>query len=85
VEVWQTSNLRLLKIGEEKRKKKKETTTAKYNGLPYWAAIIIGMTPHQQQYILFITYFCSANTLNCYRKLTQTDYAESFVGIFCKK
>jgi len=30
-----------LRIGEEKRRVKKETTAAKYNGLPYWAAIII--------------------------------------------
>jgi len=29
-----------LGIGEEKiKKKKEETTAAKYNGLPYWAAI----------------------------------------------
>ena len=34
VEVWQTSNLRRLRLGEEK-KKKKETTGQKYNGLPY--------------------------------------------------
>jgi len=35
------SNLQLLRIGEEKRKKKteEETAAAKYNGLPYWAAI----------------------------------------------
>jgi len=33
-EVWQTSNLRPLRIGEEK-KKKEETTAAEYNGLPY--------------------------------------------------
>jgi len=33
VEVWQTSNLRRLKLGEEK--KKEETTGQKYNGLPY--------------------------------------------------
>jgi len=31
-----TSNVRRLRIGEEKRKKKKEETTGqKYNGLPY--------------------------------------------------
>jgi len=39
VEVWQTSNLRRLKLGEEKkkdrRKKEEETTGQKYNGLPY--------------------------------------------------
>jgi len=44
VEVWQTSNLRPLKLGEEKKKeeerkkerKKEETTGQKYNGLPYY-------------------------------------------------
>jgi len=35
VEVWWTSNLRLLRLGEEK-KKKKEITGQKYNGLPYY-------------------------------------------------
>jgi len=39
VEVWQTSNLRRLRLGEEKkkerRKKEKETTGQIYNGLPY--------------------------------------------------
>jgi len=38
VEEWQTSNLRRLRLGEEKRGKKKEeeeTTGQKYNGLPY--------------------------------------------------
>jgi len=47
VEVWQASNLRRLKLGEEKRKKEKkeeeeeeeaeetEETGLKYNGLPY--------------------------------------------------
>jgi len=35
VEVWQTSNLRRLRLGEEKKKKKEETTGQKYNGLPY--------------------------------------------------
>jgi len=36
VEVWQTSNLRWLRLGEEiKKKKKEETTGEKYNGLPY--------------------------------------------------
>jgi len=36
VEVWQTSNLRRLRLGEEKRKKKKEETTGrKYKRLPY--------------------------------------------------
>jgi len=34
VEVWQTSSLRWLRLGEEK-KKKEETTGQKYNGLPY--------------------------------------------------
>ena len=34
VEVWQTSNLRPLRLGEEKRKKE-ETTGQKLNGLPY--------------------------------------------------
>ena len=36
--------MRPLRIGEVKKKKKKkkeeETTAAKYNGLPYWVAII---------------------------------------------
>jgi len=40
VEVWQTSNLRPLRLIEEKRrrrrrKKEKETTGQKYIGLPY--------------------------------------------------
>jgi len=36
VEVWQTSNLRWLRLGEEKKESKKEVTTGqKYNGLPY--------------------------------------------------
>ena len=37
VEVWQTSNLRPLRLGEEKRKKKEEeeTTGRKHNDLPY--------------------------------------------------
>jgi len=36
VEVWQTSNLRRLRLGEEKKRKKKEVTTGqKYSGLPY--------------------------------------------------
>jgi len=39
VEVWQTSNLRWLRLGEEikkkKERKKEETTGQKYNGLPY--------------------------------------------------
>jgi len=37
VEVWQTSNLRRLRLGEEIKKKKKEEgiTGQKYNGLPY--------------------------------------------------
>jgi len=41
VEVWQTSDLRSLRLGEEKKKKKKmeegrrkETTGQKYNGPP---------------------------------------------------
>jgi len=34
VEVWQTSNLRRLRLGEEK-KKEEVTTGQKYNGLPY--------------------------------------------------
>jgi len=35
VEVWQTSNLRRLRSGEEKRKIEEEDTTGqKYNGLP---------------------------------------------------
>ena len=33
VEVWQTSNLRRLRLGEEK--KKEEERRRKYNGLPY--------------------------------------------------
>jgi len=42
VEVWQTSNLRRLRLGEEKKRKKEErkkeeqTTARKYNGLPYY-------------------------------------------------
>jgi len=38
VEVWQTSNLQRLRLGQEKRKKNKEeeeTTGQKYNCLPY--------------------------------------------------
>jgi len=37
VEVWQTSNLQRLRLGEEKieRKIEEETTGQKYNGLPY--------------------------------------------------
>jgi len=38
VEVWQTSNLRRLRLGEEKkeeRKEEEETTAQKYHGLPY--------------------------------------------------
>jgi len=38
VEVWQTSNLRRLRLGKEikKEERKKEVTTGqKYNGLPY--------------------------------------------------
>ena len=37
VEVWQTSSLRRLRLGEEKNRRKKEevTTGQKYNGLPY--------------------------------------------------
>jgi len=33
VQVWQTSTLRRLRLGEEE--KKEETTGQKYNGLPY--------------------------------------------------
>jgi len=38
VEVWQTANLRWLRLGEEIKKKKEEeeTTGQKYNGLPYY-------------------------------------------------
>ena len=36
VEVWQTSNLRWLRLGDAKKKKEEEETTGqKYNGLPY--------------------------------------------------
>jgi len=40
VEVWQASNLRPLRLGEENKRKKEErkkeeTTGQKYNGLPY--------------------------------------------------
>jgi len=35
VQIWKTSNLRWLRLGEEKKKKKEETTRQKYNGLPY--------------------------------------------------
>jgi len=36
VEVWQTSKLCRLRLGEEKKKlKEEETTGQKYNGLPY--------------------------------------------------
>jgi len=35
VEVWQTSNLLPLRLGDEKKTKKEETTGHKYNGLPY--------------------------------------------------
>jgi len=39
VEVWQTSNLRLLRLGEEKKEEeRKKKTRQKYNGLP-WATI----------------------------------------------
>ena len=49
MEVWYTSNLRPLKIGEENEERKKEeeeeeeeeTTAAKYNGLPCLTAIKI--------------------------------------------
>jgi len=43
VAVWQTSNLRRLRLGEKKvrrKKKKKETTGQKYYGLPYSMATI---------------------------------------------
>ena len=38
VEVWQTFNLRRLRLGEEKkeRRRKIEITGQKYNGLPYY-------------------------------------------------
>jgi len=36
VEVWQTSNLRPLRLGEEKKERKIEITGQKYNGLPYY-------------------------------------------------
>jgi len=37
VEVWQTSNLRRLRLGEEtKEERKKEITAQTYNGLPYY-------------------------------------------------
>jgi len=37
VEVWQTSNLRRLRLGEERKERKKiEITGQKYNGLPYY-------------------------------------------------
>jgi len=38
IRLWQTSNLRQLRLGEERKKGKKkeeETTGQKYNGLPY--------------------------------------------------
>jgi len=38
VQVWQTSNLRRLRLGEgekERKKKTEENTGQKYNGLPY--------------------------------------------------
>jgi len=35
VEIWQTSNLRPLRLGEKKRRRKIEITGQKYNGLPY--------------------------------------------------
>jgi len=44
LEVWWTSDLRPLRLGEEKkerRRKKIETTAVKYNGLPYTRAAII--------------------------------------------
>jgi len=41
VKVWKTSNVRPLRIGKVKeRKNDEETIGRKYNGLPYWAAII---------------------------------------------
>jgi len=38
VEVWQTSNLRRLRLGDEKKeeRKKEVTTGQKCNGLPYY-------------------------------------------------
>jgi len=38
VEVWQSFNLRLLTLGEDK--KKKEAAGQKYNGLPYYGAVV---------------------------------------------
>jgi len=38
VEVWQTSNLRQLRLGKEKKERKteeEEITGGKYHGLPY--------------------------------------------------
>ena len=35
VEVWQTSNLWRLRLGEEKKEEEEQTTAWKYNGLPY--------------------------------------------------
>jgi len=37
--IWQTSNLSPLRIIEEKGEEEEDTTAAKYNGLPYWAAV----------------------------------------------
>ena len=34
MEVWQTSNLRRLRLGEERKKEEEETTGQKCNGLP---------------------------------------------------
>ena len=36
VEVWQTSNLRRLRLGEERKKEEEKITGQKYNGLPYY-------------------------------------------------
>jgi len=52
VEVWQTSNLRLLRLGEEKkeeRRRKIEITGQKYNGN---RATITTTTKQQQQLTL---------------------------------
>ena len=35
VEVWQTSNMRRLRLGEEKQEEERRNHSAKYNGLPY--------------------------------------------------
>jgi len=48
VEVWQTSNLRPLRLGEEKKEERKiEITEQKYNGLPYYIGQTIINRPRQ--------------------------------------